>query len=983
MINKEAAYKKISELVERFDEQIQSYKKTEYNETQTRRDFIDPFFKALGWDIDNEQGFAESYREVIHEDKIKVGRATKSPDYSFRISDTKRLFFVEAKKPSVAIKEEIQSAFQVRRYGWSAKLSVSIITDFEEFAIYDCTKKPFPADKASIARIKYITFKDYLKEFDFLWGTFSKEQVLKGGLDKYAQSNIQKRGTETVDKDFLQSLDNWRTYLATSISWNNKELNEDELNFVVQQTIDRIIFLRIAEARDVEQYSNLQNAIKTGDYYKNLFSIFKDADDKYNSGLFDLKKDNISKNLKIDNKVIKNIINDLYFPSPYAFDVMPVEILGTAYEQFLGKVIRITPAHHAKIEEKPEVRKAGGVYYTPQYIVDYIVKNTVGKLVDGKTPKQVSDIKIVDPACGSGSFLLGAYQYLLDFHKNYYSNNGTLRLVHPSKGRKTDMLTPSGNLTTAEKKRILLNNIYGVDIDVSAVEVTKLSLLLKCMEGETNASIANQFSMFHERVLPSLENNIKCGNSLISTDYLKVNLFEVDKKIKPFDWEKAFPEVFNRKIVKKEDDLKVIAGKAKEHAQKAMEYASELENKLSVLNEPDSVYYNGGFDAVIGNPPWVSLNGKFGNDILNTQAQQYLISKYQGNTYMPNLYEYFVHKGLELINSNGLFSFIVPDRLGFNNQFISLRKKLLQHYKVEELLYKAPFPGIVTDTLIFRFSNIKKTEDTYKINVGEFGKETQTKTNKEYLHDPEYQFLYESSDNASKILYKIFLSRKCKPLGDIAETTSGFGGKSTEITDSRGNQKQIEVIRGRSIQKFSNVTPYYFEFKKENITGRTTDQKKLGVKEKVLLRKTGYPIIATYDESGIYPEQSLYFIFNNKSKNSLKYFTALINSKLFQFVYINRLVTNKDSTPQLKKVDLDKFPVLVCELESQTEKNKHDEIVKLVDLLLKLNEEKQTTKLQSNIEQIQIRINYCEDRINELVYELYGLTEEEIKIIEK
>ncbi|MFA5782143.1 MAG: TaqI-like C-terminal specificity domain-containing protein, partial [Bacteroidales bacterium] len=531
-------------------------------------------------------------------------------------------------------------------------------------------------------------------------------------------------------------------------------------------------------------------------------------------------------------------------------------------------------------------------------------------------------------------------------------------------------------------KRILLNNIYGVDIDVNAVEVTKLSLLLKCMEGETNASIANQFTMFHERVLPSLENNIKCGNSLISTDYLKDNLFEVDKKIKPFDWEKAFPEVFNRKIAKKEDDLKAIAGKAKEHAQKAMEYASELENKLSAFGEPDSDYYNGGFDVVIGNPPWVSLNGKFGNDILNPQAQQYLISKYQGNTYMPNLYEYFVHKGLELINSNGLFSFIVPDRLGFNNQFVSLRKKILQHYQVEELLYKAPFPGIVTDTLIFRFSNKKKSEDTYKINVGEFGKETQTKTNKEYLHDPEYQFLYESSDNASKILNKIFSSKKCKPLGDIAETTSGFGGKSTEITDIRKNQKQIKVIRGRSIQKFSNVTPYYFEFKKENITGRTTDQKKLGAKEKVLLRKTGYPIIATYDESGIYPEQSLYFIFNNKSKNSLKYFTALINSKLFQFVYINRLVTNKDSTPQLKKVDLDKFPVLVCDVENQTEKIKHDEIVKLVDLLLKLNLEKQTTKLQSNIEQLQTRIDYCEDEINKLVYELYGIKKDEIKIVE-
>ena len=394
MIAKEEAYKKISELVKRFSEQIDSYKSVNYNETQTRRDFIDPFFKALGWDIDNEEGYAESYREVIHEDKIKVSKATKAPDYSFRLAGGKRLFFVEAKKPNIDVKEDIHPAYQVRRYGWSAKLSISIITDFEEFAVYDCTKKPISTDKASVARIEYINYKDYLEKFDFIWDTFSKECVLKGSFDKFVQGAANKKGTATVDKEFLQSLDNWRTYLATSISWNNKELDEDEINFAVQQTIDRIIFLRIAEDRGVEPYGNLKYAIlspsgggKGEDYYQNLFGVFKEADDKYNSGLFDFKKDQISKNLKIENKVIKTIINELYYPeSPYEFSVLSVEILGSAYEQFLGKVIRITPSHHAKIEEKPEVRKAGGVYYTPQYIVEYIVKNTVGKLIDGKTP---------------------------------------------------------------------------------------------------------------------------------------------------------------------------------------------------------------------------------------------------------------------------------------------------------------------------------------------------------------------------------------------------------------------------------------------------------------------------------------------------------------------------------------------------------------------------------------------------------------------
>ncbi|MCX6262891.1 MAG: N-6 DNA methylase, partial [Bacteroidia bacterium] len=411
MIDKLSARRKVTDLVIRFEEQIASYKNSDYNETQTRRDFIDPFFKALGWDIDNEEGYAEAYREVIHEDKLKIGGATKAPDYSFRLVGGKRLFFVEAKKPSVYVKEDIQPAYQVRRYGWSAKLAISIITDFEEFAIYDCTKKPDLYDKPSVARIKYFTYLDYLKEFDFIWETFSKEQVLKGSFDKFLQSDTHKKGTATVDKDFLESLDRWRTYLAVNISWNNKNLDEDEINFIVQQTIDRIIFLRIAEDRSVEPYGALQHSVKQGNLYQNLFELFNKADQKYNSGLFDFKKDKISQNVIIENKVVRTIINELYYPEcPFEFSVLPVEILGSAYEQFLGKVIRITPAHHAKIEEKPEVRKAGGVYYTPQYIVDYIVKNTVGKLVEGKIPKEISRIKILDPACGSGSFLIGAFQ---------------------------------------------------------------------------------------------------------------------------------------------------------------------------------------------------------------------------------------------------------------------------------------------------------------------------------------------------------------------------------------------------------------------------------------------------------------------------------------------------------------------------------------------------------------------------------------------
>jgi len=967
MINKEEAYKKISELVQRFEEQYSSYKNADYNETLTRRDFIDPFFKALGWDIDNEQGYAEAYREVIHEDRIKIGGATKAPDYSFQLVGGKRLFFVEAKKPSVIVKEEIPPAYQIRRYGWSAKLPISIITDFEEFSIYDCTKKPAPTDKASVARIKYFTFRDYLNEFDFLWETFGKEQVLKGGLDKFVQTDTYKKGTTTVDKEFLHSLDSWRTYLATSISRDNKELDEDEINFVVQQTIDRIIFLRIAEGRMVEPDGNLQTAVKQGDYYQNLFSIFKEADDKYNSGLFDFKKDHISKNLKIDNKVIKTIITELYYPkSQYEFSVLSVEILGNAYEQFLGKVIRITPAHYAKIEEKPEVRKAGGVYYTPEYIVEYIVKNTVGKLIEGKTPKEISKIKIVDPACGSGSFLIGAYQYLLNYLKNYYSNNGK-----PSKGKKEDTLTPEGHLTTAEKKRILLNNIYGVDIDVNAVEVTKLSLLLKCMEGETQASIAHQLSMFHERVLPTLENNIKSGNSLIGTDIYENELFEVDKKVKPFNWQEAFPDVFNRDIQEPEQNIREVVKKVKEHARKTFEYATELEEKLSAIGEPLNLYNKkrGGFDVVIGNPPYLKLTANNSDVNLLSYYQKKFLSYSGGSS--KNLFQLFLERVTNL--SSNLFSFIIPEALLTTDSNGKIREILLQNFNLNSI--------VTFDHFVFEDATIGTT-----IIVGEKNSNEKTKIVK--IDEAKQQSVVQEiklakglepwevySDDASKTLFKKILSSS-KLMGELVAMSKGMVIKNRiDILTQTPTKKSLPFLLGNCMKRYNYHYDKYAEYEKLEIVGGTRNYIKQTSAPRLLIRRTGSNLCATYSDKPELIESTIYIL--RSTIVDLKFLLGLLNSKLLSFYLSKRLITNSQGFPQVLMGQLEQLPIIT------TSEKYQNEIAKLVDQLLKLNEDKTGLKLQSKIEQIQQHINYCEDQINDKVYQLYELTPDEIKIVER
>lgn len=1005
---KEQAYQEVSRLVTQFAAQLSDYKKSTYNETQTRRDFIDPFFEALGWDVDNSAGKPEAYREVIHEDRVKVGKATKAPDYAFRLSGQKRLFFVEAKKPGISIKTDPEPAYQVRRYGWSAKLPVSIVTDFEEMGVYDCTRKPNLTDKASVACIRYLTFDKYLQEFDFLWDTFAKSSVSSGSLQQLVKSKTAQKGSSTVDKEFLQSLNNWRTYLATSISLNNQQLTEEELNFAVQQTLDRIIFLRICEDRGIELYGTLNTLTKKGVYYQNLFGYFRQADDKYNSGLFDLANDPLSKHLTIDNKVIKTIVQELYYPeSPYAFSVIPVEILGNAYEQFLGKQIKIDEAHRVSIEDKPEVRKAGGVYYTPQYIVEYIVQQTVGKLVAGKTPDEISRLKIADPACGSGSFLLGAYRYLLDWHLQYYlahSETAAVAPAKPTKGKTTKtrsqpvrtVLTPDGKLTTAEKKRILLNNLYGVDIDVQAVEVTKLSLLLKCLEGETEASINQQLGIFSDRILPTLDDNIKNGNSLIDMDFYDGQFdFEpaVEKKVKPFNWKNAFPEVFVANI--------------------------------------------GGFDIVIGNPPYVRQE-------LIGDLKKYFQKKFQVYHGMADLYSYFFERGMQLLKRGGLFGIIVANKWMRANYGEPLRRWLKQ----QDLKQIIDFGDLqVFDNATTYPCIIVAGKDNYSVNRSLFITNVHTlefdnldvyvtnyqqKLDQQKLDNTGWQL----AGDAEQLLF-LKIQTDTIPLGEYVKgkifrgVLSGLdeafvidSSKYTELI--REDAKSVELLKpyqaGKDIKRYQvSNSQRYLVFIPKGFTKKNLDtdsenpwewfakkypaiakhlrafEEKAKIrydkgdywwemraceyyqafeKPKITFLKFQVKPVFTFDNAG-FIVNSAGFIIPVEDKVLL----GILNSKLGWY-NVSKICTQIQNGYQLIWDYFKNFPIKTLNLQSKSEKLLHDEMVKQVDTMLQLQHERRAAQLPAAAERLQQRIAYVDDCINQLVYRLYDLTEEEIRLVE-
>lgn len=1003
-MSREQAKAIIEKLVERFAEHRKEYHLADYNEQKARQDFINPFFKALGWDIDNEKGDSEAYREVIYEDKVVVKGKTKAPDYGFRLSGSgeKRLFYVEAKKPSVQIKVNKESSYQLRRYGSSAQASVSILTNFEDFIIYDCSKVPNLNDSATVARLKHIGFADYVKEFDFLYDTFSHEAVTKGRFDKFVQASANKKGTDTLDKRFVESLDQWRKYLATSIALNNKKINDEELNYAVQQTIDRLIFLRFCEDRSVETYGQLQLAASKGDAYKNLLQLFQLADDKYNSGLFDFEKDRITKTLKVDNKVIKTVVQELYYPlCNFEFSVMPVEILGNAYEQFLGKVIRITPDRGVKIEEKPEVRKAGGVYYTPQYIVDYIVKNTVGKLINDKAPKDIEKIKIVDPACGSGSFLVGAYQFLLSYHLNFYYNeqkrltaiidnkNTALKEKKDSIKLRTELpLTPDGKLTTKIKKQILVNNIYGVDLDANAVEVSKLSLLLKCMEGETEASVKTITLNLNDRVLPNLDENIKDGNSLIDTDIYDSSIdFGEEKKIKPFSWEKSFPEVFNRNV---KVDERLLYKAQYNKVKKMKEDTDDLINTLSV-SEPKSFYgnKNRGFDVVIGNPPYVK--------VIDTEFFNYFQNKYIHQDYQQDLYLLFLERYSYLLIKGGLLGIIIPNTWLQSIKFRNIRRYLVSNYFWDKILHNKDrvFDAIVdTHVLIFQKNKLLKNRDvTIEISCKKEISHYQN-LNQYELPDDGNVINIIAKDSEKKLFEKIkskstFIKQECfsnvgvKPFQvgkGVPKQTIGIVENKPYVVENSTKPKGkywLPLLRGSLINRYLNSWNNNSWIEYGEWLAEPRNPEIFHAKEKIVIRQTGDSIISTIIGENIICRNNLHVVISNKLNHKL--LLGVLNSKLTNFYYYQINPEKGEALAEVKKNHVEQLPVpnfMDNNLEYQAE------IIKHVDLLLKLNEEIKEIKLQTKIDQVKQRIEHSEEKINRLIYDLYELTHEEIAIIE-
>jgi len=949
----DTAFETIGALVRQFQQDEPYYLSPAFNEGEARKDFIDKFWIALGWDVNHDRQTNPYEQEVKVERPVVGGGSQRRADYAFYLApkfhDVR--FYVEAKKPYVEIGTK-ENYFQVIRYSWNSGAPLAVLTDFRELHVVDCRYKPDvgTALKRGLAKYHYTDY-SCREKFSQIYWLFSREAVASGSLGKRSEELPKPRGKavqrglfpggyQSIDEAFLAELDEYRKSLAQNLKNHNPELDSETLTELAQRALDRLVFLRFLEDKGIEAQRCVERFGETGTAWEDFIAASRRLDGIYNSIVYRHHDILDGSGLRVDEKTFADICESLaHVNSPYDFNSIPIHILGSIYERFLGKVIVATDKR-ATVVEKPEVRKAGAVYYTPEYIVRYIVENTVARLISGKKPDQIGKMRFADIACGSGSFLLGVFDLLLNYHGRYYNDN-------PGKARKGDCIHHDGRLylSLLKKREILLNNIYGVDIDAQAVEVCQLSLYLRLLQEETEASTHGYLLDFEhvarmKKLLPDLSKNIVCGNSLVGMDILngKVLATAEERKLAPMDFETAFPEVMGR----------------------------------------------GGFDAIIGNPPYILLQ------ILEQRyVFDYIAAKYRAAKYKIDTYHVFLERALALAKAGGRVGYITPNSFLRNKHARELRRLILEESNVESLRlfsYQV-FSEASVDTSVLILEKTERPNDKHRAAVicsrsPEDTAELQWQPQRIWDEHPENQFSLPGARGSEQLEAK--MRAKSILLGEFA--TAYFGIQTFDrkkfVKPYQVTKQFKPVVDGVHINRYSlQGGSEFVDFCPSAVKSGSNPQ--VYLQPRIGVRQIGRTPIATFLPARLYTLNTIYNIFFVKPTGyDLHFVLGIVCSKALGWYWLRSFFDQKATFPKIKKDALLAIPIPRIDFSDATNNALHDQLVAKVEAMLDAKEHLAKAKTDKDKTYYGNKCVALDRQIDQLVYQLYDLTDEEIRLVE-
>lgn len=892
MTNQETAYNEIERLIKDFKSLPASQRKG-MNEMQTRLGYILPLFRALGWDINN-------INEVSPEEKVSRGWV----DFSFRLSNVPR-FFLETKRAN----EDLNNPAFVKQaidYAWTKSVTWALLSDFEGLRVFNAEWKerdPF--------RAQFFEFDldSYLTDFDRLWW-LSKPEISARRLDIEAEKVGKKIKRLPVSQNLFDDLKHWRANLYKNYKAFNLGYSPAQIDEAVLRLLNRLIFIRTAEDREVENnrlralVRELKDRKQIEGLDRGLAQLFRELDGVYNSELF---ARHFSEELKIPPSDLEEVIEGLYEKNytRYNFNALEADVLGTAYEQYLGAIVTestddpqtsFIPAAH--VETKRIKRKSQGIYYTPAFVTKYIVQQTVGKHLSEQGYNASTPPRVLDMACGSGSFLIEAFDMIDNF-------------VAKERGQaQKDEIDIHDR---ARQLEVLRNCIYGVDKDKQAVEVARLNLLLRGLHSREK--------------LPMLDN-------IANGDSLKIDTYSAH-----------FPHVLK----------------------------------------------DGGFDVIIGNPPYVNVFNLPPKDVeFYSQTFKTFKNKY-------DLYGFFLERGIELLKNDGVLGFITSRTWLTIDSFSKLREYLLKNGLIEKivLMPSKTFQDATVETaiIIFKKKNDQNQIRENIISILEYDEDKQAFLNKGdipqqiFLDSPSY--LFNLTWDISKDAVFTKMSNASFALGNVFSFSLGIKTSDNErfVFSKKKSKMDLPVLRGRDIYRFRvEKNDLWLHYDVEEIKklhgARPRDPQSFLRPEKIILREISQQeLIATYDNDQylildtanaiLKPQDVIY---------SLKYILAIINSRLMNWWYGSHFQGLHVKLNQLQQI-----PICKIDFDNPAEKSMHDEIVMLVEKMLALQKERQAVRPEDEFDRarnLDREIASVDAEIDKRVYALYGLTEEEIKIVE-